>query len=116
MKAKYWQRGESLDYLNNTEDTIEATTVVALGNLVGVVGTDIPAGEMGSVIIAGVFEMEKTGTEAITQGAQVYFDGAGITGAADDGASSGAVAYTPAGYAAQAADADDTTILVKLLG
>ena len=107
-KAVYWQRGESLDYKNETEAIIEANTIIALSGRVGIAGTSINPGELGSLHVTGVFEMPKTGTSAIAMGASVYFDGNGIT----DVASSN----TLAGYAAQAAAAGDTVILVKLQG
>ena len=107
-KATYWQRGESLDYLNSGSTVIEANTVIALGTRIGVAGTDINPGEKGSLHVTGVYEIAKTGTGEIAMGAAVYFDGTGIVTA-----SSG---NTPAGYAAAAAGANDTVILVKLLG
>ena len=106
-KATYWQRGESLDYLNSGSTVIEANTVIALGTRIGVAGTDINPGEKGSLHVTGVYEIAKTGTGEIAMGAAVYFDGTGIT-SAEGG--------TPAGYAAAAAGANDTVILVKLLG
>lgn len=106
-KAAYWQRGESLDYVNKTDAVIEANTIISLGTRIGVAGTDINPNEKGSVHVTGVYEIEKTGTGAIEMGAAVYFDGTGIT--ADNSG-------TPAGYAAAAAEADSTVILVKLLG
>lgn len=116
-KAAYWQRGESLDYLNETTVVIEANTVIPLAGRIGIAGTSINPGEKGSLHVTGVYEMAKTGASEIAMGAAVYFDGTGITGEADDGAASGEKeAYTPAGYAAQKAAADDETVLVKLLG
>ena len=105
-KATYWQRGESLDYVNSGDTVIEANTIVALGTRIGVVGTDINPKERGSIHVTGVYEIAKTGG-AISMGAAVYFDGTGITTS-----SSG----TPAGYAAADAAADDAVVLVKLLG
>ena len=113
--AAYYQRGESLDYTNATASKIAANTVIALTGRIGVTGTDINPGETGSLHVTGVFEITKTGTAAITMGQTVYFDGTGITDEADDGGSP-ATSYTPAGYAAKAAAADDTKILVKLQG
>lgn len=107
-KATFWQRGESLDYLNETTAVIEANTVIALSGRIGVAGTSINPGEKGSLHVAGVYEIAKTGTEAIAMGATVYFDGNGITNVSTDN--------TVAGYAAQAAAASDTVILVKLQG
>lgn len=115
-KAAFWQRGETLDYTNPGTSTIEANTVISFGGHIGIAGTDILPGEVGSLHVTGVFEMPKTATTAIEMGASVYFDGTGITTAANDGATSNPTAYPLAGYAAQAAAAGDTAILVKLAG
>ena len=50
-KAAYWQRGETLDYKNNTDTKIEANTVISFGSHIGVAGTDILPGELGGTII-----------------------------------------------------------------
>lgn len=115
-KAEYWQRGEAIDYKNTTDTKIEANTIIAFGGHIGVAGTDIIPGELGSLHVTGVFEMPKTANEAIEMGTTVYFDGAGITAEADDGAASDTVTYPLAGYAVQNALAADTVILVKLCG
>lgn len=106
-KAAYWQRGESLDYVNDGSTVIEANTIIDLGTRIGVVGTDINPKEKGSIHVVGVYEIEKTGTAEIEMGAAVYFDGTGITNETSG---------TPAGYAAAPAAAGATVILVKLLG
>lgn len=108
-KASYWQRGESLDFMNDTEETIEAGTVVTFGERIGVAGTDIPPGGLGSVHVTGVYGISKTAGGEVGMGTPVYFDGEGIT----DTKGGDAVL---AGYAAQAAAAGDIEILVKLLG
>lgn len=115
-KAAFWQRGETLDYKNDTDTKIEANTVISFGSHIGVAGTDIMPGELGSLVVTGVFEIDKTEAGAIEMGTTVYFDGTGITTAANDGATSNPTAYPLAGYAAQAAAAADTVILVKLGG
>lgn len=108
-KAEYWQRGETLDYKNTGTKVIEANTVIVFGSRIGVAGTDILPGEVGSLHVEGVFEISKTSTGAVEMGVDVYFDGNGITDTKGD--------ETPlAGYAAQAAAASDTVILVKLAG
>jgi len=107
-KAEYWQRGEALDYTNATDAVIPANTIVKIDSRIGVTGTDIAPGEVGSLHVSGVWEVEKTGAAEIAMGKTVYFDGTGITDAADGN--------TEAGYAAAPAAADDTTILVKLRG
>ena len=107
-KAEYWQRGEALDYTNATDALIPANTIVQIGSRIGVTGTDIAPGEVGSLHVGGVWEIDKTGAAEIAMGQTVYFDGTGITDAADGN--------TEAGYAAAPAAAGDTTILVKLRG
>ena len=91
-KAAYWQRGETLDYPNAAVGAtkIDANTIMEIGSLIGVAG---------AVHVAGVYEMPKTSSNAITLGTKVYFDGTGITEDEDDGATP-PVPYTPAGYAA----------------
>lgn len=106
-KAAYWQRGESLDYKNSGDAVIEANTIIDLSTRIGVAGTSINPGEIGSLHVTGVYEIAKTGAGEIAMGAAVYYDGTGITGEAGG---------TPAGYAAAAAEADAAVILVKLQG
>ena len=48
-KAEYWQRGETLDFVNSTGKVIEANTIIVLGQRMGVAGTEIPAGEKGTM-------------------------------------------------------------------
>lgn len=107
-KAAYWQRGESLDYVNNTAEIIEANTIIPIEGRIGVAGTSINPGEKGSLHVTGVYEIEKTGKSEIKIGADVYFDGTGITDSESGN--------TPAGYAAQTVEAEDEVILVKLMG
>jgi len=107
-KAAYWQRGETLDYRNNTASIIEANTVIKIGTRIGVAGTQINPSEVGSLHVTGVFEMDKAAAEAITMGTVVYFTGTVITATATNN--------TQTGYAAADAVAADATILVKLLG
>lgn len=112
-KGKFHQRGERLDYLNSSASDIEHFDVVAIGSRIGIAGADIEAGEVGAVYVEGVFELPKTDSTAINAGTVVYWDGTGITASADDGGSP-ATPYVPAGFATNAAAADDTTVLVKI--
>lgn len=107
MKATYWQKGQSLDYTNDTNAVIEANTILTVGNLIGIAGTDIEPGETGSIHVEGVFQMPKKDTTAIAMGTAVYFGTDGIT------ATSGSSMKT-AGYAAENSAAGAETILVKL--
>lgn len=120
-KASYWQRGETLDYVNETEEMIEAGAVIAFGNRVGVAGTDIMPGETGSIHVEGVFEFPKD-EGAVTAGEDVYFDVAamlfkmqGLAVASANGTYNSTVKTTiRAGYAVQNAEADAETVLVKI--
>lgn len=109
-KAEYWQRGETIDFINATDKIIEANTIIALGDHIGVAGTNILPGKTGSLHVSGVFEMPKTGTNEIAGGTNIYFDGEGITDTASKEGTK------PIGYAIQTAKAADTTIYIKLLG
>lgn len=117
MSAVYLQRGEALDYPNASGSKIDAGTVVVLtagaAGRIGVTGTDIPDGTVGSVHVAGVFEMPKSSSNALTLGEKVYWNGTGITEADNDG--EGTPTYYPvAGFVAVAAAAGDTTVAVKI--
>ena len=103
MTAKYWQKGEVLDY--KASAAVKNGEVVSLGTRIGVAGEDIAAGETGHLHVVGVFEMEKA-TGAMTMGAAV----------ASTGESSSKVNNIPAGYAAAPAASADENVLVKLLG
>lgn len=107
MKATYWQKGQSLDYTNGTNATINANTILVIGSVVGVAGTDIDPGETGSVHVEGVFEMPKKDSTAINMGVAVYLN-------ASDGITTTSTNNTLAGYAAAYSAAGDETILVKL--
>ena len=65
MSAKYWQRGETIDY--TATDDLANGDVVNLATRIGVAGDDIAAGETGAVHVVGVFEMPKA-TGAVTVG------------------------------------------------
>lgn len=115
MVATYWQEGKNLDYLNNTDEVIQANTLIRMSGIVGVAGTTIAVGEIGTVVTHGVFEMPKKDNTVIAQGTKVFLDEEGIT-ITETAATETTTASTPAGYAAASALAEDKTILVKLLG
>lgn len=109
MSAKYWQRGEAIDY--TATDALANGDVVDLATRIGVAGDDIPAGETGTVHIVGVFEIPKA-AGAVTVGQALYWDKAAKKITTDDAEN----AKTPAGWAVAAAGSSDATVLVKLLG
>ena len=51
MSAKYWQRGETIDY--TATDDLANGDVVNLATRIGVAGDDIAAGETGAVHVVG---------------------------------------------------------------
>ena len=72
MNARYWQRGETLDY--TAEGAVANGQVVSLGNRIGVAGNDIAEGATGALHVTGVYIMDKKASEKITMGAPVYYD------------------------------------------
>lgn len=115
MSAKYWQKGETLDYTATA--AVSVGDIVSLNTRIGVAGNDIAAGETGAVNVEGVFEMPKA-TVAVTLGAAVYWDAEAknITTVASTGSDDTKKDNIPAGYAVAAAASADATVLVKLLG
>ncbi len=109
MKATYWQRSESLDYVNKTDKVIEANSIVDLKTRIAVTGTSINPNETGSIHVTGVYKIKKKEGEEITFAANVYFN-------ATDGITTTADGNTPAGCAAEDATAEAEYILVRLLG
>lgn len=110
MSAKYWQRGETIDY--TATDELANGDVVDLATRIGVAGDDIAAGETGTVHVVGVFEIPKA-TGAVTVGQALYWDKTNKNITTAEGSSP---ANTPAGWAVAAAQSADATVLVKLLG
>ena len=105
-KASYWQRGEALDYTNTGNTVIEAGTILAIGDKIGIAGCDIDPGTLGSVHVEGVFEFAK-GSGALELGANVKIN-------ASTGTASAAGSDTPNGFVAAAAAAGDSTVKVKI--
>lgn len=106
-KASYWQRGETIDYVNSGTETIEADTIVVFGSRIGVAGTDIFPGGKGSLHVTGVFGMPK-GSGEIAAGADVYYsaDSGEISASAESG--------TKAGFAVCGAGNDEPYVYVKI--
>lgn len=109
--ATYVQRGEALDYTNSTEAVIPAGSVVSLTTRIGVAGTNIDPGAVGSIHVVGVFSMDKTDSEKVAMGDALYFNTA--TGKITK-TGTGTSATPPAGYAAAPSAAAETTVLVNI--
>ena len=107
MKARYIQRGESIDY--TPAEAVAAGDIVKLGNLVGVAKLDIKPGELGALALVGVYEIATSGT-AIEAGALVFVDPA--TGKVCAESAAGAIKL---GHAITKAATTDATVCVRLL-
>ena len=106
--ATYWERGESIDYLNTGTDLIKFGDVVELGTgHVGVAGCDIGVGETGSLHVIGAYWLPSGGA-AFAVGDEAFWDAA-----AGQVVASGT---TSAGWVIKAATASDITVLVKIGG
>lgn len=108
MSAKFWQKGEVMDYTPSSA-AVTNGDVIDLSTRIGIVGDDIAKGATGPVYVEGVFEIAKA-SGAITLGAAVYYS------KTNNNITTTATSNTPAGYAFAAATEADTTVLVKLLG
>ena len=73
MKATYLQRGETIDFTNNTGAAIAANDIVVLTNRIGVAATEIPLGAVGTVHVSGVFALPADNATAFTVGQNVYY-------------------------------------------
>ena len=106
MKARYIQRGESIDY--TPEADVAAGDIIKIGKIVGIAKLDIKAGELGALALCGVYEIATAGA-AIEAGALVFVDPA--TGKTCAESAPGAVKF---GHAVAAAGTTDTLVNVRL--
>lgn len=91
MKAVYQQRGETIDFVNNTGAEIAANDVVTLTSRIGVAASAIPAGAKGAVHVTGVFCLPAETTNAFTVGQTVYLSGETVVAASESGVVAGFV-------------------------
>lgn len=113
MKATYIQPGGNLDYKNNGDAAIEAGDVVVLGDRAGIAGTPIPVGELGSIVMDGVYRINKKSGETILAGKDVFFSEEGVTATGTDQAVAEGT-MPKLGYAVEDAAESDTYVKVKL--
>lgn len=72
-QAKYVQRGETIDFINNTSANIVAGEIVSLSSRIGIAATAIPVGTKGAINVMGVYDLPALTTEALTVGQPVYY-------------------------------------------
>ena len=108
MKARYIQRGESIDFVPTAD--VAAGDILKLSKLIGIAKLDIKTGELGSLALVGVYEITKVGLAEFAQGALVAYDFEnGFATTAEISPDS-----TPIGHAVSAAGRSDTTVLVRI--
>lgn len=108
MKARYIQRGESIDFTPTAP--VAAGDVVKVGSLIGVAKLDIKPGELGALATVGVYEAQKMGLAEFAVGDIVAYD-------FENGlATSLAVSptATPIGHAVEASGRSSGFVLVRL--
>jgi predicted RecA/RadA family phage recombinase len=70
-KATFVQDGDAINYTPETD--LASGSVVAIGDLIGITRTEIKANNLGSLAVAGVFDIAKDPDEVITAGTKVYW-------------------------------------------
>lgn len=106
MANNYMQPGNVMDYLNTSTSAVLSGAVVVFADCVGVALSDIPAAELGSVQLTGVFLLPKS-SDVLVQGALCYWSDTGVTSTASD---------VVAGRVWVSAAANDAVVAVKLAG
>ena len=124
--ATYYQRGESIDYVNSGDTKITTGTILLFGSRLAVAACDIPAGGVGSIFVDGVFEMPKeyaASDKALTAGQNVQWDNsnsyikaavAQVVGTGGDAGKVTTEASPVHGFVVAAAASADQTVLVKI--
>ena len=80
MGAVFVSEGDTIDHTPSGD--VSSGDVIVQGSLIGIAKTDIAANALGALAVAGVFELPCG--EAITAGAQVYWDGSDVTATSTD--------------------------------
>ena len=108
MKATYVQKGENINYKNPTEDKITLGTLIIIAAICAVAAVDIEPGEIGTVATTGSWNIPKDNT-AIEIGEKVYYD-------SENDVATKTAKDNVIGYAIESADAESSTVKVKLNG
>lgn len=70
----FLSQGNTLQWTNDTGSDVASGDGVVVGTIFGVAAGDIANGETGILNLVGVYELPKTGTQAWTVGAAIYWD------------------------------------------
>ena len=107
MATNYLQKGDVLDYLNDSEDEIVSGDVVLLGKRLGVALTDIAYKSVGAIQVVGVFNLAKA-AEDVTMGMPLYWK------ESQQQLTKTATGNILAGFACINTTAADTTVAIKI--
>jgi len=72
MKAKYVQRGDSVDFIPS--DDLDAGEIVRLGNLIGITRIPVKRGSLGALTLNGIFDIRKPRGLSFPLGSHVFWD------------------------------------------
>lgn len=106
----YIQDGKSISYKNQSGSKINGGDLVVMGKICGVAVADIENGEIGGVVLEGVFELpKKTKSDVVALGDQLVYDsGIKVITAAST------LPIVSVGHAVEPSAATDETVIVKL--
>ena len=108
--AVYIQKGDRIDFKNDTEAVIKSGDVVAMGaNRIAVADCQIEVGAVGTLALTGVWEFPADTSAAIEFGAIAYWDASSKTMKATKSASE-----IPAGICVKKKESSTATVLVRL--
>ncbi len=108
--AVYIQKGDRIDYKNDTEAVIKSGDVVVMGtNRIAVADCQIEVGAVGALAMTGVWEFPADTSAAIEFGAIAYWDDSSKTMKATKSASE-----IPAGICVKKKESSGATVQVRL--
>lgn len=110
MAKNFVQNGSTVEF--TASGAVLSGDVVVIGGLVGVAIDDVADTETGVAVIDGVWELPKTASGAIDQGASIDYDVSAGEFAIIGTAASGDL--VDCGVVVEAAADGDTTVLVKI--
>lgn len=68
------QKGDNIDFTNNTETDISYRDVVPSGSRIFIAGENIKVGTTGTLVTCGVYELPAASTEVFEFGESLYWD------------------------------------------
>lgn len=74
LQSVYCQRGESIDWVNDTDREVKPNDIIVLGDRIGISGCNIPVGAIGSCHVEGTYWLKTM--DVFTPGATVFWDDA----------------------------------------